>query len=89
LGKLRDKIYVISGSVFDQDGDGQRDADGDANLVQPTDRVAIPTHFYKIILHERPNGFIESMTFLLPHVDSSPTFQQAKPFLRNHLTNID
>ena len=86
---LKGEIYVIAGSILDKDGNGQRDADSDADLVQPTDRVAIPTHFFKIVLHERPNGFIESMTFLLPHVDDSPTFQQAKPFLRNHLTNID
>lgn len=83
------EIYVITGAVFDQDGNGERDADSDADLVEPRDRVAIPTHFYKIILHERANTFIESMTFLLPHLDSSPTGRtQSDHFLTDHLTTI-
>ena len=53
------------------------------------ERVAVATHFYKIILHERPNGFIESMTFLLPHVDSSPSGNQTNSFLKSKLVRID
>ena len=75
--------------MFDQDGNGERDADCDADLVDPRSRVAIPTHFYKIILHERAKTFIESMTFLLPHLDSSPTGRtQSDHFLTDHLTTI-
>jgi DNA/RNA endonuclease G (NUC1) len=52
-------------------------------------RVAVPTHFYKIILHTRPNGFIEAMAFLLPHVDSSPGSNQTESFLISKLVAID
>ena len=85
-------VYVISGAIFDKDGDENRDADSDANRMTSdngNERVAVPTHFYKIILHERPNGFIESMTFLLPHVDSTPTGNQVDPFLKSKLVKID
>jgi len=43
----------------------------------------------KIILHTRPNRFIESMTFLLPHVDSSPGSNQTDSFLISKLVKID
>ncbi len=86
----KDTIFVITGAVFDRDSNGQRDDDATAERVDPRDRVAIPTHFYKIILHERPNGFIESMTFLLRHVDDTPTGAvPSDRFLNDHLTTID
>jgi endonuclease G len=60
-------VYVITGAAFDRDGDGHRDADADAQRMQPTGRVAIPSHFYKILLHPRANGFVDSLCVLLPH----------------------
>lgn len=81
------EVYVISGAVFDRDGNGKRDADSAAEQIHH--RVAIPTHFYKIILHQRPNHFIETMTILLPHENASPAKVQAEAFLTQHLTNID
>ena len=92
--RQKGEIYVITGAVFDRNDDGSRDDDDDAVLVedteQGTDRVAVPSHFYKIILHERPNTFIESMTFLLPHTDESISGRtRANKFLRDHLTTID
>ena len=86
------QIYVITGAVFDKNTDQQRDADGDADRMESNNgsqRVAIPTHFYKIILHTRPNGFIESMAFLLPHVDSSPGSNQTDSFLISKPVRID
>lgn len=80
-------IYVVSGAVFDKNGDGQRDADDDANLMSPTNRVSIPTHFYKIILHVRPSGFIDTITILLPHTDQS--VGSTSNYLLNHISTID
>jgi endonuclease G len=88
--KKKGKIYVITGAVFDKDGDQQRDADADANRMVSENgnkRVAVPTHFYKIILHTRPNGFIESMAFLLPHDDDPPP--TSDEILVNMLKSID
>ena len=52
-------------------------------------RVAVPSHFYKIILHERPNGFIENLTILLPHSDESITGTAANTYLADHIASID
>lgn len=90
--KARGEVYIIAGSIFDRNGDGRRDADSSAKRV-PTDgddRVAIPSHFYKIFLHERPNGYIETMTILLEHVDTKyQSKAQADRWLRNSLRSID
>lgn len=85
--RVADGVYVVTGVVFDKDNNGQRDADADADLVDPTDRVAIPTHFYKIILHVRPSGFIDTISFILPHLDES--VGSTNPYLRDHIATID
>lgn len=84
---VADGVYIVTGAVFDKDGDGQRDADEDADLMSPTNRVAVPTHFYKIILHVRPSGFIDTISFILPHVDQS--VGSTNPYLRDHIATID
>lgn len=85
---LKDEIYVVTGAVFDKDGDQHRDEDDDANRMS-THRVAVPTHYFKIIMYERPTGFIESMVFLLPHNNDSHTGKAAEKYLADHLTTID
>ena len=84
---VADGIYVVSGAVFDKDGNGERDADADATLMSPTNRVGVPTHFYKIVLHVRPSGFIDTISILLPHLDES--VGSTNTYLRNHITTID
>jgi len=87
--KLKGEIYVITGAIFDHDGDGKRDRDKDVERIETHKRVALPTHFYKIILHSRPTTFIESMTFILPHVDINPSFSDRNEFLERHLKKIE
>ncbi len=87
--KLKGEIYVITGAIFDHDGDGKRDRDSDVERIETHKRVALPTHFYKIILHTRPNTFVESMTFILPHVDDNPRFADRNEFLESHLEKIE
>lgn len=82
-------IYIITGAVFDRDGDGQRDADFEANHTKETTDVAVPTHFYKIILNVHQNGFIEALTVLLPHSEDSPPKEEAVEFLESHIVSID
>jgi hypothetical protein len=43
----------------------------------------------KIILHTKPNGFIESIEFLLPHVDSSTGSNQIVSFLISKPATIE
>jgi endonuclease G len=90
LAKIKGELYIVTGSILDKDSDGARDEDVDADRVDPRDRVAIPTHFYKIFLYQRSNGFIDTMTFLLPHTDEKITGAvKSDTYLTQHLTTID
>ena len=60
-------VLVISGAIFDRDGDGRRDPDADAETFTPQNRVALGTHFYKIVIHHRPTGVVDTISFVLPH----------------------
>ncbi|QQS40030.1 MAG: DNA/RNA non-specific endonuclease [Acidobacteriota bacterium] len=80
-------IYVITGAIFDRDGDGKRDADSAAEVVSPRNRVGIPTAFYKIVLHRRPNGVIDTIAFILQHNNSSSTNRNS--YLVSKIASID
>ncbi|MEA3030431.1 MAG: endonuclease mitochondrial [Sphingomonadales bacterium] len=100
-GRLEDKarewasshpnLYVLSGSVFDRDGDGRRDPDSAARRMTTNGgaRVGIPTHFFKIVAFEGPGGQVETITFLLPHDPTRPRGAPAiAAYLTAHITNI-
>src|SRR6185503_15650951 len=65
--KAKKTLFVISGAIFDRDHDGVRDSDSQATRVSPLNRVAVPSHFYKILIHKRTFGGDEVLAFLLPH----------------------
>lgn len=88
--EVRGEVFVISGAIFDRNEADGRDPDDLVNRMPFRGRVAVPTHFYKIILYKRPDDFIETTTFLLRHQDWSPTgTSQADSYLTNRLTSID
>ena len=71
---VQGEIYVITGAVFDQDGDGARDADTAATRMASNNgdmRVAVPTHYYKILARQLPNERIDTLTILLVHDNTS------------------
>jgi endonuclease G len=82
------EIYIIGGAVFDRDGTPGRDSDDHAlRMVSRTqaERVAVPSHFYKILLHEQSDGSIETISFLLPHVAAKlPASENSR---RQHFLN--
>lgn len=82
-----ERIHVISGSVFDYDGDRRRDGDDEAQRAGETRRVAVPSHFYKIVIHERTSEFIDTISFLLPHDNVSESNPEAH--LRANIVTID
>ena len=53
------------------------------------ERIAVASHFYKIIIHEKPNGFIDVLAIMLPHNNQSITGAARKPYLTEHITTID
>jgi endonuclease G len=66
------RVYVISGSVFDADDNKKPDGVDDAEWKKPTKRIAIPSHYYKILVRERANGELEALASMLPHVKKDP-----------------
>ena len=79
-------VYVITGAIFDRDGDGERDADEDARTFSPKKRVALATHFYKIIIHERSDRVIDTISFVLPHNNRKNT---KDTYYKSKITTID
>jgi DNA/RNA endonuclease G (NUC1) len=99
-GRLEDKarewaarhpnLYILSGSVFDRDGDGRRDPDGAARRMTTNGgtRVGIPTHFFKIIAYQGVGGQVETIAFLLPHAATRPRGAAIPAYLSAHITDI-
>lgn len=84
-------IYVISGSVFDRDGDGVRDADGAAQRMHSNnghERVAVPSAFYKIITYRQPGGRLATLSIMMPHDTSNPDGPAALAYLQAHVTTL-
>jgi DNA/RNA endonuclease G (NUC1) len=65
-------VHVISGSVFDEDRDRRPDPVNQAKWMRPTERVAVATHFYKIVVRER-DGQREAIAVMLPHMKTGPS----------------
>lgn len=68
----RGEIHVISGAVFDRNGDGRRDPDDDTQWMSTT--VAIPTHFYKIVMVPKSDGTFDTIAIMLTH-DGDPAYR--------------
>lgn len=86
---MKGEIFVITGAVFDRDNDGTRDADNQAQRMQSNNgntRVAVPSHFYKVILAPRHDLFWETISFLLPHQQQTPNNDAT---LENAIVSID
>ena len=84
-------VFVFSGSVFDRDGNSARDDDGVAQRMRARNgsaRVAIPSHFYKVIALRRPTGRVETLSIMMPHDTANPDGPAALRYLRSHVTTI-
>ncbi len=89
--KPRKTLYVISGSVLDHDKDGKPDPASAAKRMKARNgsrRVAIPSHFYKILVYKCRDGSIETLAFLLPHDKASHTGAAGQKYLESHVTSI-
>src|SRR5207247_7723108 len=72
-------VQVITGTIFDTD------------RMQPTKRIAVATHYFKIVLREANDNEITALAFLLPHWKSGrPPGAKKKPeeVLDAHLVSI-
>lgn len=89
--KARKTLYVITGGIFDRDEDGEPDAPDDAKRMKSKSgkmRVAIPTHFFKILVHECKSGELETIALVLPHDKKKHNGPAAKEYLAGQVTSI-
>ncbi len=52
-------------------------------------RVAIPSDFFKIVLHERPDGFIDAIAVMLPNIPVKVPLDNTADYLQAHILSID
>jgi endonuclease G, mitochondrial len=84
-------VYVLSGSVFDRDGNGVRDSDASAQRMlsrNGNQRVAVPSAFYKIVTLRRPDGSLATLSIMMPHNTANPNGPAALQYLRDHVTTV-
>lgn len=89
--KSRKSLYVFTGSIFDDNDDGLPDDPSDAKRMKSKSgkkRVAIPSHFFKILIHPCVDGSHETIAFILPHNNDSHTGEEGKQYLREQITSI-
>jgi endonuclease G len=61
--RARGKLTIITGPVF------EAKADRVSYATIGTNAVAVPTHFYKIVVDARDNSNVEALAFLFPNQD--------------------
>ena len=86
------ELYVITGAVFDRNSDGARDADDAALRMKSRnkkERVAVPTHLYKILVHHNADGKVEALSIMLPNVPKKIPVKESRQYLESHITSVD
>lgn len=90
--KERSPLYVVTGSAFDHDGNGRRDPDADVPRMKSTNgkaRVGIPSHYFKIVIHQKDDGTVEALAFLMPHDQTDVAASEAIQYLVRNLKSIE
>lgn len=90
--KERSPLYVVTGSVFDHDGNGRPDANADVPRMKSTNgkaRVAVPSHFFKIVIHQKDDGTVDALAFLMPHDQTDVAGDEAIQYLERNLKSIE
>lgn len=85
-------LYVVTGSVFDHDGNGRPDANADVPRMKSTNsktRVAVPSHFFKIVIHQKDDGTVDALAFLMPHDQTDVAGDEAIQYLERNLKSIE
>jgi DNA/RNA endonuclease G (NUC1) len=87
----RGTVYVVTGTVFDWDGDGSPDAASAVKRMKSSDgkaRVAIPSHMYKIILSQAHDGAVDTLAVMLPNDRTNVDGDNAVKYIADHITTI-
>lgn len=65
LARTHGTIYIVTGAIFDYDGDGRRDEAADA--PRAGGGVAVASHFYKVVAWAGADGRVTVRAWLLRH----------------------
>ncbi len=84
------KAHIVTGNVY-------LDAQGKPLPPEAIDtmgadarRIAVPTHQFKTVLLELPNGHLSMFAYLVPNLKDAPTKKEdITPFLANARTSVD
>lgn len=90
--EAKETLYVVTGAVYDHDGDMARDSDTDVPRMRSKnkkERVAIPSHLYKILLHQRPDGTVDTLSIMIPNVEKKIPRDDTKQYIEDRITTID
>ena len=86
-------VLVVTGPIFDYDADGKPDEPDSIIKLEPREKVAIPSHFFKIVLHTKPSGFVNTLSVVLAHSNGeelkSITTVATLDIIEANLTSID
>ena len=79
-------------TYFHRDGVVGRDADSDALLMvsdNGNERVAVPSHFYKILVHQQSATILETLSILLRHNNEKLPSDagEKKAFYKNNIVS--
>lgn len=82
--------WIISGTIFDRDGEQGRDPDQIAWRMSGKYgmRVAIPSHQYKIFVRQTDTGWTV-LPFILPNTDTHIPKDQLKQYLQDHIVSLN
>lgn len=92
-------VYIYSGSIFDVDGDGIKDADDmEKSWTKGKGSVGIPTHYYKILLRCLDGDVLisqcdnlKTIVFIVPHTNDrmcEVKMTSMEIFVKKHVARI-
>lgn len=82
------RLWLITGAIFDSDNDGQRDPDDWARRIGPKN-VAVPTHYFKALMRRNENGQLTMLAIVLPHSPSPLEGAAKQQAIQDGITSVD
>jgi endonuclease G len=84
------KAHIVTGNLY-LDAQGKPlPPEGIDTIGADERRIALPTHQFKTVLLELPNGNLSMFAYMVPNVKDAPTKKEdITPFLANARTSVD
>lgn len=84
------KAYVMTGNLYLDEQGQPLPPEALQNIGPDGRRIAVPTHNFKTVLLELPNGNLSMFAYMVPNVKDAPTGQEdIARFLESSRTSVD